>query len=92
MLNQHSNFERRGYKSRAFFRLFYTPGHISENSVFEGGNNQGLTTFLRGSTRVYKEPKGYGGMDGTRTELRNYQTGKGFVGLTVRTPFFGWAG
>ena len=74
MLNQHSNFERRGYKSRAFFRLFYTPGHISENSVFEGGNNQGLTTFLRGSTRVYKEPKGYGGTAGSGTQNETKET------------------
>ena len=92
MLYQHSNFERKGYKSRAFFSFFYTPGLISENPFFEGRNNQGLATFLRGSVRVYKQPKEYGGMDGSRTDKKYYQTGKGFVVLTVRTPFSRWTG
>lgn len=92
MLYQYSYFERKGYKYTTFQGCFSPPGLISENSFFEGRNNQGLTIFLRGSVRVYKEPEDYGGMDGTRTEPRYYQTGKGFVGLTVRTPFSRWTG
>ncbi len=67
VLYQHSYFERKGYKYATFQGCFYLPCHISENSFFEDLNNQGLTTFLRGSTRVYKEPEDYGGTYTSRT-------------------------
>jgi hypothetical protein len=63
------SFERKGYENRAFSDYFYLPGHISENSSFEDQYNQGLTTFLRDSTRVYKEPEDYGGRYGMVSEI-----------------------
>jgi hypothetical protein len=45
----------------SFFKVLHTPGHISENSDFEDQNNQGMTTFLRDSAQVYKEPMKFGG-------------------------------
>jgi hypothetical protein len=50
-----------------FFGVFYLPGHIFKNRIFRPQNNQALTTFLKGSVQVYKEPGNIGGMDGTRT-------------------------
>jgi hypothetical protein len=70
-----------------FFRIFHPLGHYFRNSVFKGRNNQALTTFLRGSGQVYKEPEEIGGMDGLERTRNIIKQQKGFFKYKVLTLF-----
>ena len=59
----------------SFFKVFHPLGHNFRNPVFEGRNNEALTTFLRGSARVLKQPEDNGGTytSGTHIKMRMRQ-------------------